>query len=105
VSYKQGLLGTEDYLAPENKGVAISNGKPMEICTTLQKHRRGYVKDDQHLTRDEAMDRLRPAVRQRANLLLNTGPLRDGSIHTTDQNTLAELGRRVQKYGYLQEQV
>ena len=103
VSYKQGLLGTEDYLAPEHKGVANSTGKPMEICTTLQKHGWGYVKDDLHLTPDEAMDRLRAAATQRANLLLNTGPLPDGSIHQTDQDTLAEFGRRIQKDGYPKE--
>lgn len=103
VSYKQGLLGTEDYLAPENKGVANSNGKPMEICTTLQKHGWGYVKDDQHLTPDEAMERLRAAARQHANLLLNTGPLPDGSIHPADHETLVELGRRIQKDGYPKE--
>jgi alpha-L-fucosidase len=103
VSYKQGLLGTEDYLAPEHKGVVNSTGKPMEICTTLQKHGWGYVKDDQHLTPDEAMDRMRAAATQRANLLLNTGPLPDGSIHQTDQDTLAELGRRIQKEGYPKE--
>ena len=103
VSYKQGLLGTEDYLAPENKGVANSTAKPMEICTTLQKHGWGYVKDDQHLTPDEAMDRLRAATRQHANLLLNTGPLPDGLIHTADADTLAELGRRIQRDGYPKE--
>jgi alpha-L-fucosidase len=100
VSYKQGLLGTEDYLAPEHKGVANANSKPMEICTTLQKHGWGYVKDDAHLTADEAMDRLRAAAKQKANLLLNTGPLPDGSIHAGDAATLAELGRRIHKDGY-----
>jgi alpha-L-fucosidase len=29
------------------------------------------------------------------NLLLNTGPLPDGSIHTDDVNTLREVGRRL----------
>jgi alpha-L-fucosidase len=97
VSYKQGLLGTEDYLAPENKGVANSHGKPMEICTTLQMHGWGYVKDDQHRNADQAMERFEAAAAQKANLLLNTGPLPDGSIHTGDAETLAELGRRIRK--------
>lgn len=100
VSYKQGLLGTEDYLAPENKGVANSSGKPMEICTTLQRHGWGYVKDDQHLDADQAMERLQAAATQGANLLLNTGPLPDGSIHHRDAETLAQMGARIEKNGY-----
>ena len=34
VSYKQGLLGTEDFQAPEHKPVD-ETGKPTEICTTM----------------------------------------------------------------------
>jgi len=30
-----------------------------------------------------------------ANLLLNTGPLPDGSIHPDDVKTLREVGRRL----------
>ena len=100
VSYKQGLLGTEDYLAPEHKGVANTSGKPMEICTTLQKNGWGYVKDSPHLGPDDVMERLRSAAGQSANLLLNTGPLPDGSIHTTDVATLAEVGRRIHANGF-----
>ena len=99
VSYKQGLLGTEDYLAPERKGVANATGKPMEICTTLQMHGWGYVKGDQHLNADQAMERLRAAASQKANLLLNTGPLPDGSIYPQDAETLAEMGRRIRRAG------
>jgi alpha-L-fucosidase len=95
VSYKQGLLGTEDYLAPERKGVPNQSGKPMEICTTLQKNGWGYVKDAQHLTVDQALDAVHAAERQKANLLLNTGPLPDGSIHRGDAQTLAALGEKL----------
>ncbi len=97
VSYKQGLLGTEDYLAPEHKGVANTSGKPMEICTTLQVAGWGYMKTSRHLNADEAMEKLRAAGEMKANLLLNTGPLPDGSIHPEDLATLAEMGRRIRK--------
>ncbi len=100
VSYKQGLLGTEDYLAPEHKGVGNASGKPMEICTTLQEKGWGYVKDSPHLNADQAMERLREAAKQKANLLLNTGPLPDGSIHAGDAATLAEMGRRIKAHGF-----
>jgi alpha-L-fucosidase len=100
VSYKQGLLGTEDYLAPEHKGVGNATEKPMEICTTLQEKGWGYVKDSHHLNADQAMERLREAAKQKANLLLNTGPLPDGSIYAGDAATLAEMGRRIRASGF-----
>jgi len=100
VSYKQGLLGTEDFLAPEHKAVPASPGKPMEICTTLQEGSWGYKKDARHLSPDEAWERLRVARKAGANLLLNTGPLADGSIHPTDAATLRALGKRIRQDGF-----
>lgn len=94
ISYKQGLLGTEDFFAPEHKAVPAASGKPMEICTTLQKGSWGYSKAAPHLTADEAWERLVAARSSGANLLLNTGPLGDGSIHEGDAATLREMGRR-----------
>jgi alpha-L-fucosidase len=100
VSYKQGLLGTEDFFAPEHKGIANSNGKPMEICTTLQDKAWGYSKDAKHRGPDEVITMLRSAAAQHANLLLNTGPLADGSVHPEDNATLREVGRRIQVEGF-----
>jgi alpha-L-fucosidase len=42
---------------------------------------------------------LAAAARQKANLLLNTGPLADGSIHPADAATLREVGRRLRQRG------
>jgi alpha-L-fucosidase len=100
VSYKQGLLGTEDFFAPEHKGIANPQGKPMEICTTLQKGGWGYVEKAVHLTPDEAMQALARAAGFNANLLLNTGPLGDGSIHPDDVATLREVGKRLKENGF-----
>jgi alpha-L-fucosidase len=97
VSYKQGLLGTEDFFAPEHKAISNEQGKPMEICTTLQKQGWGYVKGSPHLTPDDVMARLDVAATGPANLLLNTGPLGDGSIHVEDVKTLREVGRRLRR--------
>ena len=41
------------------------------------------------------MKMLRDAKAMPANLLLNTGPLPDGSIHLEDVKTLKEVGRRL----------
>jgi len=80
VSYKQGLLGTEDFMAPErhwNNEVS----KPLEVCDTLQPKGWGYIKSDdgKHKSADDVMAMLAKAKKIGANLLLNTGPLPDGA--------------------------
>ncbi len=100
VSYKQGLHGTEDYFAPEHKVVANADNKPMEICTTLQNGGWGWKKNATHLKPDAAMNKLKVAREGNANLLLNTGPLPDGSIHPSDIKTLREMGRRIRANGF-----
>lgn len=96
VSYKQGLLGTEDFKVPERHFKSKSE-VPLEICDTLQPKGWGYIKKDdgKHKTADQVMAMLKKANDMSANLLLNTGPLPDGSIHPEDVKTLAEVGRRL----------
>ncbi|TWU35032.1 alpha-L-fucosidase [Novipirellula artificiosorum] len=100
VSYKQGLLGTEDFKAPERNWKGESD-VPLEICDTLQPHGWGYMKSDdgKHKTPDQVMQMLQKAKAIQANLLLNTGPLPDGSIHPEDQATLREVGKRLRGAG------
>lgn len=52
-------------------------------------------KNSSHLKPDAVMKKLTAAGRGHANLLINTGPLPDGSIHPTDISTLREVGRRL----------
>lgn len=94
VSYKQGLLGTEDFKAPERHFEGRSN-VPLEICDTLQPYAWGYDRSNNngHKTAAQVMDMLSHAADLKANLLLNTGPLPDGSIHPDDVKTLEEVGR------------
>lgn len=96
VSYKQGLLGTEDFRAPERHWKGESE-VPLEICDTLQPRGWGYIQadDGKHKTPDEVMAMLERARSIPANLLLNTGPLPDGSIQSEDVTTLREVGRRL----------
>lgn len=101
VAYKQGLLFTEDFYAPERNidgRMALRESQPYEICTTLQPQSWGYKKadDGQHRPADWVMDQLRIAREIPANLLLNTGPRGDGSIPEEDVNTLLEVGRKIQ---------
>ncbi len=101
VSYKQMLLGTEDFAAPEHDAVP-AGGKPGEICTTMCPGSWGYKADaaGTHLDADQVWEKLRAARRSGFNLLLNTGPLPDGSIDPEDEPVLREVGARLRKEGF-----
>ncbi len=101
VSYKQGLLGTEDFMAPERHWQGTPT-KPLELCDTLQPQGWGYMKvdDGNHKSADQVIEMLGAAAALPANLLLNTGPLPDGSIHPEDVVTLREVGKRIAKNGF-----
>jgi len=101
VSYKQGLLGTEDFMAPERNWKGKSE-KPLEICDTLQPRGWGYTKadDGKHKTAEDVMEMLARARKIPANLLLNTGPLPDGAIHREDVMTLRQVGNRLRQNGF-----
>jgi alpha-L-fucosidase len=122
--FKQGATGTEDFAAPERTGASLADRvrkqfdeerakvaaaaweankvKHNEICDTLQPHQWGYTKNDDgaHLDANEVLRRLGYAFHQNCNLLMNTGPLPDGSIHPVDVQTLREVGRRIKQNGY-----
>ncbi len=97
VSYKQGLLGTEDFLAPEHKAVDNNEDRPMEICTTMCPGSWGYLEagKGKHLDADQVLKTLAHAGECGCNLLLNTGPLPDGSIDPEDEAVLRVVGERL----------
>lgn len=109
ICFKQGANGDEDYVAPERTLAGhkmggevarrvweINKTKPPEICDTLQERIWGYQKNDdrKHRDADWVMETLDYCARIKGNLLLNTGPLPDGSIHAGDEAALHEVGRR-----------
>jgi len=98
VSYKQGYLHTEDFYAPERDAV-VTGDKPGEICETMMPHSWGHdaAYDGQHKTADEVWTILQRAWQKDCNLLINCGPLPDGSIHPEDEPTLREVGQRLAK--------
>ena len=103
VSYKQGLLGTEDFLAPERKfNPEEMSGKPLEICDHLQRKLWGYAKseDGNHKTKDEAIEMLKKANTYPANLLLNTGPLPSGEMHPEDVEVFRGVGKEIRAKGW-----
>jgi alpha-L-fucosidase len=124
ISFKQGANGEEDFAAPERGGHSLAENvrkrvgpqqaliaqrawrknkdKHNELCNTLQPRGWGYMKadDGKHRGPEQVIKMLADARAQKCNLLLNTGPLPDGAIHTEDVNTLLEVGRRIRRNGW-----
>jgi alpha-L-fucosidase len=119
ISFKHGATGDEDFASPErscsgfaaintvlpayrqraqaaaDKAWAINRVRHMEICDTLQPRHWGYFRgnDGKHRTAPEAAELARAVWAQGANLLLNTGPLPDGSVFPEDVLTLTKVKR------------
>ena len=123
ICFKQGATGTEDFAAPERSAHSLherikkefpknaevarkawqaNKSKHNEICDTLQPKGWGYIKEDdgRHKSPQSVMEMLANAAKQNSNLLLNTGPLPDGSIHPEDVKTLREVGRRIRQKAF-----
>ena len=122
ISFKNGATGEEDFGSPEHSGTSqgdryreqglfdaadradraweLTKHKHNEICSTLQDRGWGNNEGARHLTADEVWGFLGYAGSINCNLLLNTGPLADGSIHEGDAKTLREVGRRIRQHGW-----
>lgn len=112
VSYKQGLLGTEDFYTPEHKipeagdeskaGTFFEGGKPFEICTTITPGSWGWLADNDapRRTPDNVMEELKRVGAAGGSVLLNTGPRPDGSLEPLDVEPLREVGARIRAQGY-----
>ncbi len=103
VAYKQGYLGTEDFFAPEHRaynrfGQSFAE-VPGEVCTTMIKEPVSWGHfEGEHVQRrsaEEVWEALQNAAAAQCNLLLNTGPLPDGSLHDHDREVLLRIGRRL----------
>jgi len=99
-------------MAPEEQQIArvtARGDKPMELCKCLQKRAAppnnryafwGWNQYSPHKTPEEAWEDLKQAARLNANLLLNIGPLGDGSVHPEDVSTLRAIGKRLRAEGF-----
>ena len=54
----------------------------------------------QHLNAHQVWEKLAEARGQGCNLLLNTGPLPDGSIDPENDAVLSEVGERIRREGF-----
>lgn len=124
ISFKQGANGEEDFAAPEfaahsledrvrghgggNTSVAVAHAaweknknKHNEICACMHPSW-GYQDspDEAHKTPSDVLAMLANAAASRCNLLLNTGPLPDGSVHAVDAATLRAVGHKLRTVGF-----
>ncbi len=120
VSYKQGLLGTEDFFAPEHQiptlatdttntqehqksvsavgKIATSPEKTIEMCTTMitSPVSWGYKGENCiHLSAEQVEEKLRTAIRNNYNLLINVGPTPSGKIERCDIDALTAVGAKI----------
>ncbi len=122
ISAKQGITGTEDFAAPERSGRSLeeqirkrygdkaaeiakkawerNKDKHNEICDTLQNSAWGYNEKAKHKSAETVLEMLKTAFEQQCNLLLNTGPLADGSIHSEDVTVLKKVGAHIRTHGW-----
>lgn len=121
IAFKQGASGDEDFASPERRARSLAyrlsdpdkqavaqrawdanQHKHNEVCDTLQPRQWGYNAADSgsHRTPDEVLALLADAAARSSNLLLNTGPLPDGSIDTEDAAILHEVGLRLHQDGF-----
>lgn len=120
VSYKQGLLGTEDYFSPEhyipNKGdtkgedyqknssrvgkIDDHKDRKIEICTTMIQNpiSWGYQPIADHRSEDDVVELVSTANENGANVLINTGPMADGMIDPIDDKILRAVGKRLVEF-------
>lgn len=118
ISFKQGANGDEDFSAPERNARAKvgsqfevarmvyekNKNKPKEICNTLQPHAWGYNKstDGKHKTAEELVEIVKDTWAKDANLLMNVGPMPDGSFPEEDIVSLTEVGKILRTEGFIE---
>ncbi len=122
ISWKQGATGTEDFASPENsfhdlaesvrprfgdagaerarRGFEGNRHKHNEICSTIQQGVWGYDPRQGNRSVEELYRLLGHAAENNCNLLLNAGPMADGSIHPSQVQVLLELGEKIRSEGF-----
>lgn len=102
VSYKQGYLGTEDFFAPEHKAYnrfgESFEARLGEVCTTAGGGW-GYTAGHDYCSADELWGKLVDAGANQCNLLMNVGPMPDGSLPAQAIETLRAVGQRIASEG------
>jgi alpha-L-fucosidase len=122
VAFKQGATGEEDFATPEHSFHSLADkaremfgersamiadaaweknkNKHNEICATMQDKYWAYYSDARHISDEEIKIKLSHAATHNCNLLLNIGPLPDGSVHPEDIKSLRAVGKSIREDGW-----
>ena len=121
IVFKQGANGDEDFASPERQSRSLAyrfedeekrayvdqvweknKDKHNEVCATMQPRQWGYRAGDDgnHAMVEDVLAMLADARARNSNLLLNTGPLPDGSIDAIDDATLRQVGAKIRESGF-----
>ena len=107
VSYKQGILGSEDFFSSEHhiptkndtvsKHGKITQNSIVELCTTMIENPGSWGHSDNgtHKNAEQVMGHLNEVKIKGCNLLLNTGPMPDGSLDQKDAAVLLDVGEKI----------
>jgi hypothetical protein len=113
ISDTDGVTGTEDFVAPElyydshreeldKSGEVCACMLPAEEYEDEIRHSGGYLRaaDGKHKTEAEVWELLRETHSKGYTLLLNTGPLPDGSLDPEDTEVFRRIGDRLDEEGF-----
>lgn len=125
VVFKTGANGNEDFITGEREMGSLSpvfksarlsqkvqdaadsswdnnKGKPAELNIPIQTLGWGYHSSprQRQKSKEEVMDLLKHCAKMNANLLLNIGPLPDGTILKQNVQTLKEVGDELRLHGF-----
>lgn len=122
ISYKQGVLGSEDFFSPEhfipksgcnhesNKSVADFQ-KEVSRVGKIEEHPDklievntgmihspvswGYTVKGSHYTENEIFEQLQDAMKKKANFVINTGLMGNGKLDPIDEKILRNVGKHL----------
>ena len=122
IAWKNGATGTEDFASPENdiesklrsvrekfgeaaaercmRAYEGNHNKHNEICATVQRESWSYDPMAGNRTIEELYQLLGYASAHNCNLLLDIGPMADGSIHPVQEKILLELAEKIKTEGF-----
>ena len=82
------------------RGFEGNRNKHNEICSTIQQGSWSFSPVCENRSVDELYQLLGYANANNCNLLLNVGPMDDGSINPRHAETLLQLGDKIRKKGF-----
>jgi alpha-L-fucosidase len=105
-------LGTEDFFSteikiPTKRSPKFAQGKilefpdkKIEVCTimTTKPSSWGYLEGAEHRSVENVVELYNSVIAKGANLLLNTGPLSDGSLDPIDVEILQRAGKSIKNH-------